>query len=336
MPRAPASVAASTPFPAPPHAPAALLTAGAALATACGGAAAPPTATPALGNLAAPPPAFLVWTQAPDGAAHTTWLTPDGQVRGQADGVVVAVGDALWRVVAEPVRGTLPSCAELLEDPGGNPDRGTSSGESLRLVPLGGGQPVTLHETTARAGDATPAEVGFTEWAETASLAAGLGRYLFVERSTTSYACGAHGVVEAAADVFDLQAGGLTQVVAPADVAHLQADAMRRLTEAGVDAERPAARHGAVLPAWRPDGVGVSHLFWSDTCYACSSPEWSSYTQAVWLDDARLPPALEAEAGTIPGAVLGFLAELPSGGGVSWGTPDAAWAQAFDATASSR
>jgi hypothetical protein len=302
-------------------------------AVACGGAAHPGSGSSV--------DAWLVWTST-GGVARTEWIDATGTVRGSADGILVAYGDALYRVDSEPVAMPTMSCdAQNAAAEGGSAataapattDDGTAT--HLFLTPLTGTTAMDITAPSPDAPEAAPdgedvvieAELTHQAWIE-----GGLGPFLFVAESTYSYTCGAHGNSAAEAAVFDVSTGTRVELLDADAVAGAREKARAAFVASSdgdlSDASDPATEiHLATsIPIWTAGGVAMRHLFYIDTCYACSDGEWSSYTRTTRVEDPMLPLAF-ATFPALPPAVATAITGKGEPRGVSWGTAEASWSK---------
>jgi hypothetical protein len=285
-----------------------------------------------------PVDAWLVWSSA-DGAPRTEWLATDGTVRGATDAIVVVRDGQLHAVVTGIVGVPTTSCEAqdaAAADAGTapvEPTEPTGAGLATRIVvaPLAGTAPpvevVPANVPTPGAADEPIA----ADHRHDAAVTAGLGRFLFVTESTYVYSCGAHGHTAVGSRVVDLETGEPIDLMAGVDLATARDTARRQLADAAVDGDLadladPATpvELGASVPTWTDGRLAMRHLFWVETCYACSDGEWSSYSRATRVDDPTLPPALALVG--VPPAVAARLSALPEPRGVSWGKAAATWA----------
>jgi hypothetical protein len=279
-----------------------------------------------------PVDAWLVWSSA-DGAPRTEWLAADGTVRGQTDAIVVVRDGQLHAVVAAIVGVPTTPCEAQEAATAAAPAEATTAGHATRVVlaPLAGtAPPLVVHAPGIPPPGAADEPIA-ADHRHDAAVTAGLGRFLFLTESTYVYSCGAHGHVAVGASVVDIETGEPVDLAAGADLTAARATARSQLAAAAVDGDladladpATAVELGASVPTWTDGRLAMRHLFWVETCYACSDGEWSSYSRATRVDDPALPPALALVG--VPPAVAARLSALPEPRGVSWGKAAATWA----------
>ncbi len=269
----------------------------------------------------------LVWGRDDEGLSYTWWVEREREggwdVVGTT-GVVVAIDGALhhWVVDEEPVATELD--CELFETVPGTGE-GTGARAFLERVD-GGDRREVLAPAAAEARESA-------EWTESVRLLGSLGPYLFVERETYSYHCGAHGGTEHETFVWDARTGepvelydagaraALERVMEPAAKQALADESDGESLLFGDEVHRTRVR-----PVFEPNGiVRMEHQWTGATCYACSDGEWGSYTVSTQLLTDELPPAVAPHAADI-GDALRFLHGEVEGlvvGGVSKADPDA-------------
>jgi hypothetical protein len=284
---------------------------------ACG---APPVVAP-IANRAAAPDAYLVWRAPAEGAPTTRWVDADGRVIGTAPGIFVASGATLYRLVTREVTTKLRTCEQIDSESTDPPAGEDGKGELVSLEPVGGGAAIALNA-------AVPTDhMSEMDWGST--LVGALGPYLFLEDAHEAYACGAHGGHDVAARVFDLERRAVVAPFAGDDAAAAPAihdRAMPELAQAA-DGFSGELHVGEVVPAWSHGALAPRWLVWTDTCYACTEGDWSSYTASTWIEGGPVPAAIAAVT-PVPPAVAALL-DGEGRVGVSWGTAGAAWRAAF-------
>jgi hypothetical protein len=172
-----------------------------------------------------------------------------------------------------------------------------------------------------------------------ASVVGGLGRYVIVVESEYVFACGAHGNEDVQARTIDATTGAeVAPWVSIAEVDAAAARARAALISPGALTDGDAlgeAQLGVTVPTWTDGRVGVSHLIYFDTCYACGNGVWSSYTSGGWAAGDKVPAAVANEARDVPAPVARALSSIsapsdaPAQAGVSWGAVTSAWTAAF-------
>jgi hypothetical protein len=292
-----------------------------ALSLAAAGCGAAPAVVAPIANRPPAPDAYLVWSAPADGAPTTRWVDVDGQVVGTAPGIVIASGATLYRLVTHEVTTKLQTCEQIDAESTDPPAGEDGKGLLISLEPIGGGAAIALNTAVSSE------HMAEMDWGST--LVGSLGPYLFVEDAHDAFACGAHGGHDVAARVFDL--GQRAQVAAFAGDAEAAKPAI--YDRAWPELKGPAdgfsdqLHVGEVVPAWSGGVLAPRWLIWTDTCYACTQGDWSSYTASVWLDHGPVPAPMAALP-RVPTAVAGMLDDGERVG-VSWGTAGAAWQATF-------
>lgn len=289
-----------------------------ALSGGCGGAShAVAQPAPAIGSSAA----WLAWGERGDGVAETRWLDARGTELASRDGIVIAHGGALYRLETETERPRLPTCEQLESEEAESPRGERARLVRASLVELGGSRRITLAEPAETSGEASVEQE--------VELVASLGPYVFVRSSIASFACGAHGNVQAFIQAIDLTTGAAIELLSPRDeerTAALADRALLALTAEGGDAldvpiDAASIRRAASLPALERGRVVTEHVFETDVCYACSDPSWSSYTRAATVREDALLERLAPYA-SLPDGVSRALTERTGVRGVSAVTAD--------------
>lgn len=264
----------------------------------------PPAPAP-VGNVATTADEYLVWTVDDNDHGTTLWLDAMGNLRGHADGVLIAAAGTVWRLDTRTTTFPLRTCDQIDHDSPAPPAGDNGSGTQLLLTPPGG-DPLTLNDPWEDEGYAN------LDWS--ATLEASLGPYVFVETQAITYGCGAHGGEEMNASGFDLGTRAEIPLMPGGDRA-----------AAGEALEADEVQLVETIPAFADGAVGVRHLFIKDDCYACGNGLWSSYTSGAWIDDATLPYPL-SKLPSVPRAVAAHATTERAG--ISWGPP-ATWRALF-------
>ncbi len=248
------------------------------------------TETPPTEAAESEPDGWLVWTRDAEGVARTFWVR--GTELRSIDGIVLAVDGAPWRwSVSEEELPTDQDC-EWIDLPAAG---GTGANVSLtRLDGEGSRELLTPERAAARESN---------EWREHVRLMASAGPYLFVQRTTWSFACGAHGSTSDGFFVFDARTGAPAAIEASPSQA-MREDAWRVLQNEDLFTDgRDGLTQSLFLPVFDPEGIAIEHQLTAETCYACGDGEWDSYTVSARLRSDEVPAALAPEL-DVPPAVL--------------------------------
>jgi hypothetical protein len=284
---------------------------------ACG---APPVVAP-IANRAPAPDGYLVWTAPVASGPSTRWVDGDGRVIGTAPGIVIASGATLYRLTTHEVTTKLQTCEQIDADSHDAPAGEESTGKLISLEPIGGGAAIALNTAVSTE------HMAEMDWGTT--LEGSLGPYLFLEDGHQAFACGAHGGDDFASRIFDLaQRKEVAPFAGDADAAKpaIHDQAMPELADAA-DGFGGVLHVAEVVPAWSGGLLSPRWLIWTDTCYACTTGDWSSYTASTWIDHGPVPPAMAAMS-PVPRAVAA-LVDVEGPVGVSWGVVGAGWRATF-------
>ena len=241
----------------------------------------------------------LVWATSGENAPPSTYaVADDGALVSQMNGIRIWASGTVWscEVGVEPV--STQACEGGLE-------RGPqeSRGVRVRLVPSDASR-TALEIVAPATGD------DVNEIQQSARLLASVGPYVFVEESTYSYTCGAHGNTGVSFAVWNLEDGRAVDLLSELpDREHLLASGKSAIDAQpdAVDfsrAEDPPALT-ELLPRIGPHGrLEASALITVASCYACTDGGWSSYTVSTQVP-TPLPWRLRG-LGTPPRAVALF------------------------------
>jgi hypothetical protein len=225
-------------------------------------------------TLGVPPRAHtLVWATPAEDAAPTTYaLADDGAPLSRMDGIHIWAAGTEWtcEVTVEPI----PTRA--CEDDAGRPAQ-EGRGVRVRMVPSDRARP-PLEIVAPSPGDQA------NEVEQSARLLASVGPYVFVEESTFTDSCGAHGNTGVSFAVWSLDDGRVVDLLSDLpDRAHLlesgksAIDAQPDLVDFSRPEDPPAVTE--LLPRLGARGrLEASALVTVPSCYACTEGGWSSYT----------------------------------------------------------
>ncbi len=240
-----------------------------------------------------------LWAVDSEGAAPTTYaLANDGTVLSQMPGIHIYSAGTEWTsdVTVEEV-----PTAPCESRPDEAPEKGR--GVRVRLVPADTRRaPLELVAPVAD-GSANQVE-------QSARILASLGPYVFVEDSTYTYTCGAHGNTGMSFAVWNIDQGRRVDLLSELpDCEALLAEGKRAIDARGgaVDFSRPEdpPTLTELLPRLAPTGgIEASALVTVSSCYACTEGGWSSYTVSTEVP-TQLPWRLRA-LGAPPAAVARF------------------------------
>jgi hypothetical protein len=238
----------------------------------------------------------LVWATAAEDAAPSTYaLADDGTPLSRMDGVHIWAAETEWSSEVTEVPIATRDCEEGAAQPAQE-----GRGVRVRLVPTDSSRQA-LEIVAPAAGDAA------NEIDQAARLLASIGPYVFVEESTFTYTCGAHGNVGVTFAVWNLDEGRAVDMLSDLpDREHLLASGKRAIDAMpdAVDFSRPEDPPALteLLPRVGPHGrLEASALVTVASCYACTAGGWSSYTVSTEVP-ASIPWRLRG-AGTPPRAV---------------------------------
>lgn len=215
----------------------------------------------------------LVWaTPAEDGPPSTYALADDGETLSQRDGIRIGSAGTEWtcEVSVEPI--ATRACEEGPQQPAQE-----GRGVRVRLVPSDRARSA-LEIVAPSSGDQV------NEIQQSARLLASVGPYVFVEESTFTYTCGAHGNTGVSFAVWNLDDGRQVDLLSELpDREHLLAtgkSAIDAMPDA-IDFSRPEdpPMITELLPRFGPRGrLETTALVTVASCYACTTGGWSSYT----------------------------------------------------------
>ncbi len=238
----------------------------------------------------------LVWATPNEDAPPSTYaVDDDGAVVSRTTGIRIWAAGTEWKSEVGVERVATQPCEASLERPAQE-----GQGVRVRLVPSDASRQA-LEIVAPISGEQA------NEIQQSARLLASVGPYVFVEESTYTYRCGAHGNTGVSFAVFSLDDGRAVDLLSDLpDRAHLLASGKR-----AIDAERDAVDFSRpedppavteLLPRLGPHGrLEASALITVASCYACTDGGWSSYTVSTQVPTA-LPWRLRG-LGTPPRAV---------------------------------
>ncbi len=247
----------------------------------------------------------LVWgTSGEDAPPSTYAIADDGAIVSRANGIRIWASGTEWssEVGVEPVF-TRP-CEE-------GPEWAAQEGRGVRvrLVPSDASRAALEIVTPASGDDANEVQ-------QSARLLASVGPYVFVEESTYTYACGAHGNTGVSFAVWNLDDGRAVDLLSDLpDREHLLASGKSAIDAQpdAVDFSRPEDPPALteLLPRIGPHGhLEASALVTVASCFACTDGGWSSYTVSTQVP-APLPWRLRG-LGAPPRAVALFADAHPA------------------------
>ncbi len=215
----------------------------------------------------------LVWaTPAEEGTPATYALGDEGETLSQQEGIRIWASSTEWtcEVSAPPI----PTRA--CED---GPERPAQEGQGVRvrLVPSDRSRSA-LEIVSPAPGDQA------NEIQQSARLLASIGPYVFVEDSTFTYTCGAHGNTGVSFAVWNLDDGRRVDLLSELpDREHVLASGKSAIdaTPDAIDFSRPEDPPviTELLPRIGPHGrLEATALVTVASCYACTAGGWSSYT----------------------------------------------------------
>jgi hypothetical protein len=255
--------------------------------------------------LALPQTAALVWTTDTDGTPETFAVAADGTTLRMIDGIHLFLGGTEW------------TWEEAREDVATSP-----CDDDARLIPPGEGYITRVRlvpvndRASAQAVVDPDEEAGESNTIEhTARLVASMGSYLFIEESTHSFACGAHGNTSVSFLVWDLTAAHPVDLMAELP----DIESIIGLGQTAIDAQPDAidfatdenpAKVTEFVPHILPDGqIKAEALVTVPSCFACTNGGYGSYTAST---PVAVPlPARLRQLGPPPRAVILFLREHP-------------------------
>ena len=288
-----------------------------AIALACVGCSQGPTAA-SKGERALAAPArahVLVWaTTAEDGPPSTYALADDGAPLSRRNGIRIWASGTEWAPEVSEVPIPTRDCEEGPASPAQE-----GRGVRVRLVPADRTRPA-LEIVAPSPGDQA------NELQQSARLLASVGPYVFVEESTFTYTCGAHGNTGVSFAVWSLDDGRAVDLLSDLpDRQHLLASGKRAIDALpdAVDFSRPEDPPAVteLLPRLGAHGrLEASALVTVASCYACTGGGWSSYTVSTqipvplpWRLRGVAPPprAVGLFADTHPGLTVGGYSVVP-------------------------
>lgn len=247
----------------------------------------------------------LVWaTTAEDAPPSTYALDDDGAVLSRTDGIRIWAAGTEWTtaVSVEPV--ATSACEEGPQQPAQE-----GRGVRVRLVASDASR-AALELVAPFPGDQA------NDVQQSARLLASVGPFVFVEESTYTYTCGAHGNTGVSFAIWNLEEGRSVDMLSDLpDREHLLA-AGKRIIDARpdvIDFSRPSDPPALteLLPRIGKHGqLEATALVTVPSCYACTEGGWSSYTVSAQVP-AALPWRLRG-VGAPPRAVGAFVDAHPA------------------------
>ncbi len=247
----------------------------------------------------------LVWaTTAEDSPPSTYALGEDGAILSRTDGIRIWAARTTWRCEVSVERVTTSPCQE-------GPQQAAQEGRGVRvrLVPEDASR-APLEVVTPFPGEQA------NDVQQSARLLASVGPYVFVEESTYTYTCGAHGNTGVSFAVWNLDEGRSVDMLSDLpDREHLLAmgkgaiDARPNAIDFSRPSDPPALTE--LVPRIGPHGqLEATALVTVASCYACTEGGWSSYTVSTQVP-ATLPWRLRG-VGVPPRAVGIFVDAYPT------------------------
>ena len=255
---------------------------------------------------------FFVWAREDEERTLTYRLDARGRVVEALDGIVIATGAGTWKWQVEDRSIPTVPCEHYDDDEGhvfaGDPvEPGTATRASLTHLASGAEQIVV---------DPGVDLMGNADVQHDVGIIASIGPYVFIEESTYTYSCGAHGNSGVATMIWNAATG--TTVAAPTDLGPLETarqTAIDELTDDDDDHAFAATDDNLelteLLPRFAPDGaLELAVQFTAPTCYACTRGGFSSYTKSTVVA-VPTTPALLTPFANPPPAVSAFLRTHP-------------------------
>jgi hypothetical protein len=215
----------------------------------------------------------LVWaTTAEDAPPSTYALADDGTAVSRRDGIHIWASGTEWTSEVTEVMIPTRDCSEGSEQPAAE-----GRGVRVRLVPADASRSALEIVAPAREEEANEVD-------QSARLLASIGPYVFVEESTFTYTCGAHGNTGVSFAVWSLDEGRTVDLLSDLpDREHLLASGKQAIdaTPDAVDFSRPEdpPEVTELLPRIGTHGrLEATALITVASCYACTAGGWSSYT----------------------------------------------------------
>jgi hypothetical protein len=236
---------------------------------------------------------ILLWVKNGAGQTRTFRLASEGalNVLGQHSGIIIATthGDLTWDVREKEV--DLDGCDHFDGTPA-SPTKGSITFTNL-VGPAG--------DVVQKVVDPTEDGGGIEDLQHGVDLVGTIGPYLFIQESSYTYACGAHGNTTVAATVWDAEQGKIVNLLAELPAKEkLATQAQRKLDEEDVDTggikeEEGKPEPAQLLPVYGERGaLRIDAQFARWACYACSDGMWSSYTRSAVVPTEWVPERLKA------------------------------------------
>ncbi|HTB75654.1 MAG TPA: hypothetical protein VK762_20525 [Polyangiaceae bacterium] len=257
----------------------------------------------------------LVWaTPTEEGTPVTYALGDDGETLSQHEGIRLWASGTEWTCEVSAPSIPTRACEDGAERPAQE-----GQGVRVRLVPSGPSRSA-LEIVSPASGDEA------NEIQQSARLLASIGPYVFVEDSTFTYTCGAHGNTGVSFAVWNLDEGRPVDLLSELpDREHVLASGKSVIDAVpdAIDFSRPEDPPVVteLLPRIGPHGrLETTALVTVASCYACTAGGWSSYTVSAqvpvplpWrlhgLGDPPRAVGLFAEAH--PGLTVGGYSVIP-------------------------
>jgi hypothetical protein len=242
----------------------------------------------------------LVWaTTAEDAPPSTYALADDGTILSRRDGVRISAAGTEWKCEVTVERVATSPCE-------GGPQQAAQEGRGVRvrLVPQDTSK-APLEIVRPFPGDQA------NDVQQAARLLASVGPYLFLEESTYTYTCGAHGNTGVSFAVWDLDEGRSVDMLSDLpDREHILAAGKSAIDARpdAIDFSRPSDPPALteLLPRIGQHGqLEATALVTVASCYACTEGGWSSYTVSTQVP-VTLPWRLRG-VGAPPRAVGAFV-----------------------------
>jgi hypothetical protein len=255
-----------------------------------------------------------VWTKRDDAeepeSVEVDALT--GREIAREPGIVIVAAGKKWRAEKQQHAVALASCKEMFAAQG--IDNDFEDGEiqeahTSRLVFRSDAGPDEQQLTAFDREEDLVGTVGAFDADD--EITGSVGPFVFVKRTTYSFACGAHGSTTVESLVWDLEHGVPVNLAGelPVDPS-LATEARAELGDEVFDlGEEPELTE--LVPRLTDDGrIVLDRQLTMGACYACSDGRWSSYSRSAILERASLPASLAAEA-EVPVGVLAFRGTHP-------------------------
>ena len=241
--------------------------------------------------------AVVFWVRNGRGETSSAWVE-NGRVVAVRPGIVLGIGDGLWRWSTNAV--DAPTRYDCETDRVGRDLVGMGSATRATLTRLDRPGQVVVVEPALRTAERS------ADFRHTVALDGSLGPVLFLTERSWHFECGAHGDEEVAFHAWDAERRATVAFSAelrrsdPRLLRRARA-AFRELAETG-DVYEPPVVPTRVAPMFSPEGnVWFEHEFAARTCYACSDGVWSSFTRSVRVRTFSVPRGVARVATMIDG-----------------------------------